>query len=97
MLRGSGVPGAWDRYSPSNPEVQRFTGGTYAIFYIANSDTRRPAFPLNQQIGLITAPSPAGPWTEGRLIINNAVRGHFSEGHQVVNPMAIQRDDPFFV
>ena len=63
VLRGSGTPGAWDRFSPSNPEVQRFNA-TYALFYIANSDTRRPAFPLNQQIGLVTAPTPAGPWSK---------------------------------
>ena len=99
VLRGSGVPGAWDRYSPSNPEVERF-GDTYAIFYIANSDTRKPAFPLNQQIGLVTAPTPAGPWRKaGRdgLIINNTVRGHFSEGHQVVNPTAMELGGKYYV
>jgi hypothetical protein len=90
------VPGAWDRYAPSNPEVQRF-GASYAIFYIANSDTRSPAFPLDQQIGLTTAPTLTGPWTEGRLIINNTVRGHFSEGHQVVNPTAMQLGGTYYV
>ena len=93
VLRGSGVPGAWDRYSPSNPEVERF-GGTYALFYIANSGS---GFPTNQQIGLVTAPTPAGPWSAPRLIINNTVQGHFSQGHQVVNPTAIQLGSRFFV
>ncbi len=99
VLRGSGVAGAWDCFSPSNPEVQRF-GDTYALFYIANNDTRRPPFPLNQQIGLVTADSPAGPWKKAGkdgLILSNAVAGHFSEGHQVVNPTAIKIGSKFHV
>ena len=99
VLRGTGVPGAWDCFSPSNPEVQRF-GDTYALFYIANNDTRRPPFPLNQQVGLVTGPSPAGPWKKAGqdgLILGNNVPGHFSEGHQIVNPTAIEIGGRFYV
>lgn len=60
-VTGTGIDGAWDRYAPHNPEIQKF-GDTYALLYIANSDYHQPPHPLNQAIGMRVSKSLDGPW-----------------------------------
>jgi len=96
VVKGSGAEGAWDRYGAHNPEVKRF-GKTYALVYIANSDYHQPPHPLNQKIGMVVADSVDGPWRKvGKtgLILDN-LKGHFTEGRQVVNPAIIRVGDKF--
>jgi hypothetical protein len=95
-VKGSGVEGAWDRYTAHNPEINRF-GDTYALLYVANSDYRQPPHPLNQKVGMVISKSLNGPWTKvGRdgLILDNQ-EGHFSEGRQVVNPTLLKVGEKF--
>ena len=35
VLRGSGVPGNWDRFTAHNPHIKKF-GGRYYLYYVAN-------------------------------------------------------------
>jgi hypothetical protein len=98
VVTGSGRTGEWDAFAPHNPEIKRF-GDTYALVYIANSDYHQPPHPLNQSIGMMTAPSPCGPWTKagatGQILDDKP--GHFSEGRQVVNPAIIKAGNRFLL
>lgn len=60
-VKGSGVAGAWDRYAPHNPEIQKI-GDYYAITFVANSDYHQPPHPANQKVGLVYSKSLYGPW-----------------------------------
>jgi alpha-L-fucosidase len=62
VLRGSGRDG-WARKAPHNPTIQK-VGDHYALFYIANPGEN---FPASQQIGLLLADSPDGPWVKAGL------------------------------
>lgn len=64
ILKGNGEKGSWRAFAPHNPTAVRLPDGRYAVLFIANSNgSREGGFPANQKIGLITAPSPDGPWT----------------------------------
>ena len=62
-LAGTGEE-TWDWCSAHNPEV-RYYEGKFVLLYVSNSDYHQPPHPLNQRIGMATAPSPDGPWTRG--------------------------------
>ncbi|MFM1941933.1 MAG: hypothetical protein RI897_915 [Verrucomicrobiota bacterium] len=93
VLRGTGLAGDWDAYAPHNPEVREFDGGYY-LCYIANDDYHQPPHPLNQRIGMASAPSPYGPWDKvgghGLILSASGDPGHFTYGKQVVNPTLLR-------
>ncbi len=100
VVRGSGVKGAWDCYSPSNPDIQRIDG-KYVLTYIANSDYHQPPHPRNQQIGMMIADSPYGPWKKmgdnGLILDDSKDPSHFSHGMQVVNPTLARFRGKYFL
>ena len=86
VVTGTGG-GSWDHHSPQNPNVQR-VGDRYALGYIANRGGEGKARVGTQQIGMMTADHPAGPW---RIVGEDGLRhsppsdpriwSHWSEGH----------------
>ncbi len=96
-LTGTGEE-TWDRYSAHNPEV-RFYEKKFVLLYVSNSDYRQPPHPLNQRIGMATAPSPAGPWTrvgkDGLILESAADPSHWSHGSHVVNPALLKVGDKY--
>jgi len=100
VLKGSGIKGAWDRYAPSNPDIQRIDG-KYVLTYIGNSDYHQPPHPLNQQIGMMIADSSYGPWKKvgnnGLILDDSNDPEHFSHGHQVVNPTLAKFKGKYFL
>ncbi|MFT6831178.1 MAG: alpha-L-fucosidase [Planctomycetota bacterium] len=97
-VTGTGMDGAWDRYAPHNPEIQKF-GDTYALLYIANSDYHQPPHPLNQAIGMRVSKSLDGPWRkvvdDGLVLKASDDADHWTHGRQVVNPAIVQVGDKF--
>ena len=51
----------WDKYGIHNPAIHK-VGNKYVLLYISNNKYRRPPYPSNQCIGMMTAESPYGPW-----------------------------------
>jgi len=100
VITGSGIKDAWDRYAPSNPDIQRIDG-KYVLTYIGNSDYHQPPHPLNQQIGMMIADSPYGPWKKagdnGLVLDDSQDPEHFSHGHQVVNPTLAKFKGKYFL
>ncbi|MDB4334915.1 glycoside hydrolase family protein [bacterium] len=90
-VKGSGKEGAWDRYAPHNPEIQKI-GDYYAITFVANSDYRKPAHPSNQKIGLVYSKSLYGPWEKagkGGMVVEvskDSSHWTFGSGLGVDNP-----------
>ncbi|MCF7975397.1 MAG: glycoside hydrolase N-terminal domain-containing protein, partial [Phycisphaerae bacterium] len=100
VVKGSGVTGAWDCYAPHNPDIQRIDG-KYVLTYIGNTDYHQPPHPLNQQIGMMIADSPYGPWTKagdnGLILDDSPDPQHFSHGRQVVNPTLAKYRGTYFL
>ncbi|CAA6691634.1 MULTISPECIES: glycoside hydrolase family protein [unclassified Lentimonas] len=53
--------GGWEHQSPHNPNIQK-VGDRYALVYIANRGGQGKARVATQQIGMMIADHPAGPW-----------------------------------
>jgi alpha-L-fucosidase 2 len=100
VVKGSGVKGAWDCCAPHNPDIQRIDG-KYVLTYIANTDYHQPPHPLNQQIGMMIAESPYGPWKQagdnGLVLDDSPDPQHFSHGRQVVNPTLAKYRGTYFL
>ncbi|MGJ8642600.1 MAG: glycoside hydrolase family protein [Luteolibacter sp.] len=60
VVKGSGKD-TWDRQSPHNPNVQKI-GEKYVLVYIANAGGQKQQRVATQQIGMMIADDPAGPW-----------------------------------
>lgn len=58
----------------------------WMLFYNASSEGESPnAYVAGSSIGLTTAPAPAGPWSQGQLVLKTGRTGEWDEGFVLPN------------
>jgi len=84
--------GQWNYFGIHNPTIKK-VDGKYVLFFIANSNKGKKSIPGNQSIGVITADSPNGPWSEPKQILTPSEDpGHwtYQAGNGVCNPAFVK-------
>jgi hypothetical protein len=96
--------GEWNHYGICNPAIKK-VDGKYALFFIANSNRKahhrfdRPS-PENQSIGLMTAESVNGPWSEPKQVLAPSKdRNHWTHrsGNGVTNPAFVKYREKYYL
>lgn len=96
-LTGTGKE-TWDKYGAHNPAIHKI-GDKYYLFYIGNSNPKRPFHPSNQCIGVAVSKSLNGPWErsgENGLILSPPKKSeywNYGASNGVNNPAFLQHPD----
>ena len=91
--------GQWNYFGIHNPCIKK-VDGKYVLLFIGNSGAGNSSRPANQSIGMMTADSVNGPWSEPKQILKPSPDpGHwtYQAGTGVCNPAFVKFQGKYYL